>query len=194
MTDERVQPKGVEPTRPASAGTATRGGGRKGRPMSHPMTARSRILLSVAALCAASPPASGEVSIVVQDCTRGVHLAVQQAPLSEVLQRLSEELGFELRFGTSEDPLVSANITAPPLELVQRLRAAQSVIVGVAPNPRCPNHARVTAVWVLGRGTGSAPMPPLKTGARIEAERRAREMNEMYLRAHGMDPALMDAD
>lgn len=150
------------------------------------------MVLSAAAACTLGAPAAPAQSIDVAlgDCASGVRLTARQAPLSEVLRRLALALGFELRFAAGADPVISTDVTAPPLELVQRLRFMENAIVVVAPDPRCPGRARVTAVWVLGRGTGSAPMPPLRTATQIEQERRSRELTETYLRAHGMDPAL----
>ena len=154
------------------------------------VTSWSNTVLWIAAGCAlASAPAFGQsIQVAVQNCASGVHLAVQQARLSEVLRRLSEELGFELQFGADKDPVISTDVTLPPLELVRSLRAAENQIVLVAPDPRCPRHPRLTAVWVIGRGTVSAPLPPLRTAEQIEAEHRAKEATDMYLRAHGMNP------
>jgi hypothetical protein len=117
------------------------------------------------AFAAALPACAGEIRISDGDCATGVHLVAQDARLSDVLNRLARTLGFQLRFQSDSDPLVSINTTRQPADLVTQLSPQENVSVAHARDSRCPNRERIVAVWVLpktrgGVGTTAAPPTP----------------------------------
>ena len=57
--------------------------------------------------------ASGSESILIKpgDCESGIHLVAQRAPLSDVLKRLADVLGFQLQLGDSSDSVIDTDIS-----------------------------------------------------------------------------------
>lgn len=142
--------------------------------------------LAAAAICIVSGQALAGDPVSVQggDCGSGTRLSAENARLSEIFKRLADELGFELRFVTDDDPVISIDATAPPVELMTGITGVDNLIVIEAPDPRCSGLARVTKIWVLGSGAGDAPTP--QDTSELDAEQRAKRATDMYLRAHGM--------
>jgi hypothetical protein len=148
-----------------------------------------------------------QMQITPGDCTTGVHLVAREAPLVEVLKRLSRALDFELRFEGDKSRLVTVNVTRPPVELVSTLAPQDSVIVTQARDPRCAGRNRIVKVWVLPQGaeatTRDAALPPsartaksadrpeqiIRPSAQLEEQsRRAKQAYDEYVRVHGKAP------
>jgi hypothetical protein len=141
------------------------------------------------------------IDIARGDCNSGVRLTAKDAPLSEVLQRLSVVLGFQMQLETRLDSLVTLDMAAPATELIARLTVQESAMTSYAPDPRCPGRSRVVRLWILPRGdpraappTKSAPVPVTQTATREQlraAEERSRQLKadyEAYVRTHGKPP------
>jgi len=138
--------------------------------------------------------ASGSDTILVSsgDCESGVHLIARGARLSDVLQRLSEALGFQLQLAGSSDSTVDVDMSRQAPELVAKLSPFDNLIVTQAQDPHCPGRHRIVKVWMLPKGNQvplravvGAPVPRQLT----EAERKQiREGEAMYRKAHGMPP------
>jgi len=92
------------------------------------------------------------IAIVHGDCDTGVHLVARGVPMNQLLSRLSEALGFQLRFIGSSESIVDIDIVRRPPELLIKLSPMNSIIVAQAPDPRCPGRDRVTEVWLLSSG------------------------------------------
>jgi hypothetical protein len=112
-------------------------------------------------LLASAGAAPEEVRISGDDCAPAVHLAAKDALLSNVLERLSHELNFQLTFGSDTDPLVGVDATGPAIDLILSLAQNKNVSVVLARNPRCPRRERIIAVWVLPNGAQRDPSTPL---------------------------------
>jgi hypothetical protein len=119
----------------------------------------SLALRGVFALLSYSPIsvcADDRVSIVREDCDAGVHVVARGVPMDHLLSRLSEALGFQLRFIGSSDFVVDIDVVRQAPELLVKLSPIDSVIVAQGPDPRCPGRYRVTKVWMLSSG-GKSP-------------------------------------
>lgn len=131
--------------------------------------------LSVA-LAAAWPVAgvAGQLTVERVDCKAGVRVAARDVPVSRVLQELSRQLGFKLKFEGDTDRLITADVTRPPGPLVAKLLEADSVVYDEIPDPKCPGQHTLAKVWVLPKGQDGPPPP--------------RELTpmEVYRKAHGL--------
>jgi len=140
-----------------------------------------------------SVPAADRISIIRGDCAQGVHLVARGARLSDVLMRLSEELGFQLHLIGSSDSVVDIDIFKQAPELIAKLSPIDNLIIAQARDPLCAGRSRVVKVWLLSKGNQGSPKPAAgatpPTRAISEAEvRQARENDNMYRKAHGMPP------
>jgi hypothetical protein len=100
--------------------------------------------------------AEDRISVVRGDCAAGVHLVARGVPMDHLLSRLSEALGFQLRFIGSSDSVVDIDVVRQAPELLVKLSPIDSIIVAEGPDPHCPGRNRVTKVWVLSSG-GKSP-------------------------------------
>ena len=96
--------------------------------------------LCIAAFLGSAQAAGPEIRISLGNCTSGVHLVARDARLSDVLERLSESLAFQLQFEGDTDSVVNVNVSMPAPELVAKLSPSDSVIVAQAHDPRCPSR------------------------------------------------------
>ena len=151
--------------------------------------------LCIAPFLGSAQAAAPEIRISPGNCTSGVHLVARDARLSDVLERLSESLAFQLQFEGNTDSVVNVNVSMPAPELVAKLSPTDSVIVAQARDPRCPWQHRIVKVWVLpkakeGKLDRTIPAPTSQEQARRfdEMSRQAREAYEAYVRIHGKPP------
>jgi hypothetical protein len=134
-----------------------------------------------------------EIRIDPGSCaTGGVHLFARDARLSDVLERLAESLGFQLRFEGISDSLVNMDAVMPAPQLVAKLSPVDSVIVSQTRDPDCPHQYRVVKVWLLAKATGASAGSVVRSETAQEKARRldelsrqAREQYELYVRTHG---------
>lgn len=153
------------------------------------------------ALLAGAPAGAAEIQVDVGDCATGVRLVARDAPLSQVLQRLSESLAFQLHEEANADSIVNVSMSAPGPELIARLAAEQRVMVSQARDPRCPGKSRVVRVWVLPKGQENVAAPrevkkaPVTLVATPEQRRQADEASKAlkeayddYVRRNGKPP------
>jgi hypothetical protein len=153
-------------------------------------------LLSLCAVAAAGQT----IEISPGDCGTGVHLAVRQALLADVLKKLAHTLDFELRYEGDEKRRIDMNATRWPVELISSLFPQDSIIVTQAKDTKCPGRNRVVKVWVL---PASKQMTPdarpsaspaahelvIRGSAELEEQsRRAKAAYDEYVRLHGVPP------
>jgi hypothetical protein len=129
-----------------------------------------------------------DVRVSNVDCGGPVRLVARQVPLSIVLKRLAESLGFELVYQSQNDPLVTIDERLAATDLVRRLAHDMNFSVEQAFDPRCLQNRRVAKFSVLpGTNENSrsvaAARPPWQTP---EMERIARQTTADYLRSHGL--------
>jgi hypothetical protein len=173
----------------------------------------SGVGLCISLLVSTGVSATGQqVEITSGDCRTGVQLVARNAPLAEVLKRLSRALDFELRFEGDETRRVTVNATRPPAELVSSLSPQDSIIVTQAKDAKCPGRNRVVKVWVLPSTKESAmrdtpPMTParavqssgesrpvvrelvIRGSSELEEQsQRAKAAYDDYVRTHGKPP------
>jgi hypothetical protein len=151
--------------------------------------------LCIASFLGSAQSAGQEIQISPGNCTSGVHLVARDARLSDVLQRLSESLAFQLQFDGSTDSVVNVNVSMPAPELVAKLSPMDSVVVVQARDPRCPLQHRIVKVWVLPKAkegkldrTFPTQTSPEQARRFDEMSRQAREAYETYVRSHGKPP------
>ena len=129
--------------------------------------------LAALAALVAMPTAAQQLKVERLDCKAGVRVTARDVPMSRVLQELSRQLGFTLKFEADTDRLVTADLTRPPGPLVAKLLEADSVVYDEVPDPRCPGQQMLAKVWVLPRGE-DVPRP------------RELTPTELYRKAHGL--------
>jgi hypothetical protein len=163
------------------------------------------------ALALVHPASSAsEVVVTVGHCQAGIELMTDGAPLSTVLGKLSESLGFRLHFEQQHDPPVRVRMSATGPELVSSLLSTHGrFMMTTSRDPRCPGQLRVARVWVLPAGEAAAalrparPQPPAPSVAKPpatvtatpeelrRAEERSRQLKQAYdayVKAHGHPP------
>ena len=151
--------------------------------------------LGLALLANGQAALADEIRVTGGHCASEVRLVARDAHLSAVLKRLAQTLGFQLRFESENDPLVSIDTARPPNDLVARVASTQNVSMTQMRDPLCPDRQRILQVWVLPKGQESqalaaAPAPQaLPLQPTPEQARLAQEGIDMVLRAHGVDPA-----
>jgi hypothetical protein len=137
--------------------------------------------IGVATLSALPPLGAQEVKVSAAVCGSRVHVIATKAPLSEVLRRLSNELGFELRFEGNSDPMLDIDIAQEPRDLVAKLAPSISLIIRQERDPRCPGQQRIAAVWVVAQGRDTLPqasVSPLPAPKEVPMTREAQEALE----------------
>jgi hypothetical protein len=155
---------------------------------------RARHTFLLVALCMSVPCVAAEVVINAGDCRSGVSLVARDAPLSEVLRKLAQQLRFELQFDATGDSLVNLDTVLPASELITKLSWADSVIVTQARDPRCPARYRIAKVWVLPRAgdrastRSTAPAAQDQSKLYEQMSLSAKERYDEYVRMHGRPP------
>lgn len=171
----------------------------------------SRLTLPVlartcAVLAFASPIASAQdLRIDPGRCDSGVRVVARQVPVSELMQRLAQTLGFELRDDARSSRMIDADLTRAPADLLPKLVPNEAMIVSYTRDERCPQRSRIAKVWLLAAkgsqasaqtpssaapaavaNTGSASPPHMPTPAELdEQSRRAKAASDAYFREHG---------
>ena len=137
---------------------------------------------------------AAEVLRVAQlNCKDGVHLSAHAVPLSQVLRRMSEVLGFRLDYRSHEDPRIDSEARHTPLVLMTGLSLKANVMVRYTPDRGCPGQLRISRVWVLPAGASArmeatansgAPTATMSAQPVIETDPGNRE----HMHAHGVQP------
>lgn len=143
------------------------------------------VLAIALAACIASPAYAGDIHITGGNCAAVVHLVAHDAPLSDVLRRLAQTLGFQLADGGASDTPVNVDVSRRPADLIASLAGSENVSMTMEANPRCPRRERIVKLWVLP-GKQGAPAHTKQNAAQAEQARREQEGIDMVLRAHGM--------
>jgi hypothetical protein len=137
--------------------------------------------VGVATLFALAPLGAQEVKVRATACGSRVHVIATKASLSEVLRRLSSELGFELRFAGDKDPMLDVDLAQEPRDLVAKLAPSMSVIIRQERDPNCPGRQRIATVWILPQGretsTHAFASPP-PAPKQVPMTREAQEASE----------------
>ena len=178
------------------------------------MDLRGRTLISLAlgaSLLAASPAArSAEIDIKIGDCKSGVRVVARDAPLSAVLERMAEALGFQFEQETSADRIVNVTLAGSASDVITRLLAShERFMMSHARDQRCPGQSRVSRVWLLPNGQpnsataktpATAPKPvtkpvpvtltasPEHLRAAEESARQLKQDYDAYVNRHGKPP------
>jgi len=136
-----------------------------------------------------------EIRVSSGACGEPVRLIAREAPLSSVLKRLGESLGFELVYQSQRDPLVSRNVRSSPVELVRDVARGMNFSVEQLADRSCANGNRVLKVAVLPDRVGEARVakPTAPDARAIEIERIARQTTLDYLRSHGMEDQTIES-
>jgi len=177
---------------------------------------RSHQCLALAAALVAihAPAYADDIQIKVGDCKTGVRLVAHDAPLSKVLERLAESLGFELDDEGRADRRVTLNLSGRGPELIKKLLSPhERFMVSHASDPRCPGQQRVSRLWLFSNGQPNAarkeaspaaqsapaspmtkPTPVTQIGtpeqlrANEERSRQLKQDYDIYVRKHGKPP------
>jgi hypothetical protein len=136
---------------------------------------RSRTFFLGLLACFAAPAAAGDVQVAREGCA-GLRVVARDAPMSQIMTRLSRELGFALEFKADVDRTVSVELEGKPPKVLAELASAESVILRQEPDAKCPGQARLAKVWVLPKGEAGPPAPAPLTP------------RELYEKAHGITP------
>jgi hypothetical protein len=111
----------------------------------------------LAVLVAAPQAGAQQIDVTAAKCASEARLVARDAPLSEVLARLSKALDFQLRFEAQSDPRVTIDASRPTEELLRLVAAGENVAITRARDPRCEGKKRVAKVWVLPSGSPYSP-------------------------------------
>jgi len=130
-----------------------------------------------------------EIRISRADCADTVGLVARQAPLSRVLERLGESLGFVLIYQSQSDPLVTRDARLAATDLVRALAHDMNFSIEEAFDPNCLQGRRVTKLAVLPDTADKGPSGVAAHPARQtpEIERIARQTMVDYLQSHGQE-------
>jgi len=154
--------------------------------MKRPASVPRCLCAFAAAALIAREACAGEIHIGGGRCASNVHLVAKDASLSDVLNRLSKVLGFELVNYLESDPTITVDTTRRPVDLIAGL-VPDNVSMTLGSDPRCRNGERILKVWVLSTEQGRTAAARPRRSAEEEAQAlREREGIETVLRAHGM--------
>jgi hypothetical protein len=120
----------------------------------------SRWIPGLVALLVAAPGARGApaaIEVTGRKCAAEVRLVARDAPLSEVLARLSRELEFQLKFEAQADPRVTIDASRPAAEMLRLVAPGENLAITQVRDPACAGGKRVVKVWVLRSGTANVP-------------------------------------
>jgi len=158
-------------------------------------------MAALAVLAAAPARAADDATVQVARlaCADGVQVTSRGAPLSQVLLRMSQTLGFELKYWAREDPPVHWDVRRQPMELMAALTGKANLMVRYVPDRRCAGRSRIASVHVLPTHAGPAvapARPPAAVASRAAAPVTPRSnapfeydaANAEYMRAHGISP------
>ena len=137
--------------------------------------------ISVTTLFGLAPLGAQEIKVSAAVCGSRVHVIASKASLSEVLGRLSNKLGFELRFEGNSDPTLDVDMAQEPRDLLANLAPAISLIIRQERDPRCRGQQRIAAVWVLPQGRENMPqvsVSVLQAPPQVPMTREAQEAFE----------------
>lgn len=144
--------------------------------------------------------AAGEIRIKVGDCKNGTEVVARDAPLAEVLERLSDSLGFKLHLEAPLERNVNVQMTAAGPDLIAALAAEERVMISRTRDPRCAGQSRVARVWVLPKGEPvvaapvAKPTPVTAVASRDEMRshdarsRALKDEYDAYVKKHGKPP------
>jgi hypothetical protein len=185
------------------------------------------IRVAAAALVAASAagaiaPASASpqtIRISGDGCASALTVSIQNARLSEALDRLAEKLGFDVHFEDSVDPVITREISGSGTVVLKALlESSGRYMLLTAPDVRCRERRKVSSVWLVSmheaapspstaRSVSSGPSrsnaavqrPTLKTPAelaqlRSEESRRRKQRYDDHIAAYGKPPPDMEED
>jgi hypothetical protein len=102
-------------------------------------------------------------------CAEGLQLTSRGAPLSQVLQQMSQTLGFELKYWSHDDPPIHWDARRQPIELMTALSQQANLLVRYVPDRRCAGRSRISSVHVLPVGQAAAPTRPAAAAPRTAA-------------------------
>ena len=126
-------------------------------------------------------------------CGDPVRLVARDAPLSHVLKRLGESLGFAVTYQSSRDPTITRDVRAAPVELVLALAQGTNFSLEQIADRRCENASRVAKLVVLGEQSDKIPTAATQNFQTPEIERIARQGLSDYLKSHGMDDQTIES-
>lgn len=151
-------------------------------------TPRTFLAAAAFALLAAPCAAGAQALLRVSElgCAQEVHVSSRGATLSQVLQRMSQTLGFKLHYWTRDDPPVHVEMRRPAREVVAAVSARANLIVHYEPDPRCRAAYRIAAVWVLATGDAGAPPPLPRSVTSAAPSASANDGYNQYMQAHGV--------
>ena len=149
-------------------------------------TPRTLLAAAAFALLAAPCTAGAQALLLVSElgCAQDVRVSSRGATLSQVLQRMSQTLGFELHYWARDDPPVHLEMRRPAREVMAAVSARANLIVHYKPNPRCRAEYRIAAVWVLATGDAVAAVAPAAPPA--SANDGYNDGYNEYMQAHGV--------
>lgn len=148
------------------------------------------MVLGVLLLITHGSNAQGQSSAIAvtpaSSCKGKVGLTAQNAKLSEVMQRLSQSLGFVLEYKSGNDPLINVDAHQPALKLIKSLTRSQNLVLVDEADPKCPGTRRIVKVALLPQGpeTAARPLPPPPPRQMTPQE---SEGLALYRKAHGLD-------
>jgi len=123
--------------------------------------------------------ASAAVYLDAKPCAEEVHLKVEDAPLSEVLSRMSRDLGFHLDTQVQLTELVTIDRTGAPARLLKRLLKDRNLVVHTQANPSCGGRESIASVWVLPAGAAVPAMMQGQTTA-VNAEAKGKCLDQQH--------------
>lgn len=85
-------------------------------------------------------------------CAKTVRLRATEAPLGEVLQKLADTLGFQLKAKVKLTEAVSLDRNDSPELLLKHLMRGNNLVLQTGPSAACAGQSVVTNVWVLPVG------------------------------------------
>lgn len=109
----------------------------------------------------ASPAGAGSLVVDAEPCATRIRIDADQVPLGEVLERLSNVMGFRLVAKTSLVEPVSLSVVGTPEDVLKRLMQGRNLVVDSNPSKKCSGRTTPTTVWVLPAGeAGNRPAAP----------------------------------
>ena len=115
------------------------------------MKAARLVVLGIGVFHAAGALA-GTVEVNAGRCADAIHIKAQDAPLGDVLARMSGAMGFRLDASVDLSERVTLDRKGPPARLLKNLLLGKNLVIRTAASKACGGQERIETVWVLPAG------------------------------------------
>lgn len=142
---------------------------------------------------------AGPIEVDAGRCANAIRVKAHDAPLADVLARMSDATGFRLDATVDLSERVTLDKKGPPERLLKNLLLGKNVVIQTAASAACGGQDRIQTVWILPAGQdaprGVAPQRVETSPAeRPRGTRKKMSEQEWQLMKQGYQAGKIKAD